>query len=784
MTDEDVPARVPATHIDMRWIVAGGDVIGQVVNLPRPLPTALFSVPEPPARLAGRVAELEALLAALAPHDGGTGTDTSPAGDASAGVVVSAVAGMGGVGKTALAWAAGTIAHHKEWFCAQLYVDLLGYTPDAKALTAEAALDVLLRQMGEDAEKIPAEASELASFYRSALAKLSRDDARNRPVLVVADNARSAAQVRPLLPGTGGHRLLATTRGGLYSLAGARHVDLDVLDPADSLALLAFALTTAHPQDPRADDAVGLGRLAEVCGHLPLALEIVAAQLARIHKVFPDNTPQLSPDTLSERLEKAVSRVDKMQDGGSDVERSRVLRAVFDTSLDQLTPDEVRVFLLVASAPGPTTSTTSAAVLTGLDPDEAEEVLEELQAAHLLTQPVPGRWGAHDLLTDHAATHPHPPEDRAQAMGRLLDHYTATTSAASQHVRALPGQEVPGEFPDREAALEWLDAERATLVAAALAAPALGHHRGAISLPLAMAYYLNHRRRFEEWKQVSDSARQAAHAVGDVHGEAMAWNNLGSALRQVRRFAKAIEAHTHARDLHHQVGDAHGEASAWNNLGLALAEVRRFEEAIDAHRHDLTYCQQVGDVHGEASAWNNLGLALRQVRRFEEAIEAHTRAQQAFHQVGDAHGEASAWNNLGSALQQVRRFEEAIEAHTHARDLHHQVGDAHGEASAWNNLGSALRQVRRFEEAIEAHTHAQQAFQQVGDAHSEASAWNNLGSALRQVRRFAKAIEAHTHAQQAFHQVGDAHGEASAWNNLGSALQQVRRFEEAIEAHT
>lgn len=205
-------------------------------------------------------------------------------------------------------------------------------------------------------------------------------------MLVVADNAHSAAQVRPLLPGTGEHRLLATTRGGLHSLAGAHHLDLDVLDPADSLALLAFALKAADPQDTRADDVVELSRLSELCGHLPLALEIAGAQLAR--------KPRLSPSTLSERLVKAVSRVDKLKDHGPHAEPTRVLRAVFDTSRDQLTPEEVRVFLLVTAAPGPTTSTVSAAVLIGLVGDE----VQELQAAHLLTQP------AHDLLTDHATT--------------------------------------------------------------------------------------------------------------------------------------------------------------------------------------------------------------------------------------------------------------------------------------------------------------------------------------------------------------------------------------------
>ncbi|WP_420220996.1 tetratricopeptide repeat protein [Nocardiopsis algeriensis] len=633
---------MPATHIDMRWIVAGGDVIGQVVNLPRPLPTALPSLPPPPARLAGRVACLEALLAELAPvADSSAGV--SSAGDVSSGVVVSALAGMGGVGKTALALAAGAIAHHKEWFCAELYVNLRGYTPGEEALTAEAALDVLLRQMGVDAEEIPPEAAERAAFYRSALAGLSRADARNRPVLVVADNARSAAQVRPLLPGTGGHRLVATTRGGLHALAGARHLDLDVLDPDDSRALLSFTLTAADPQDGRAHDAAGLDRLAALCGHLPLALEITAAQLAR--------RPHLSPDKLCDRLERAASRVDKIKDDGPEVERTRVLRAVFDTSLDQLTPEEVRVFLLVAAAPGPTTSTAAAAVLTGLDTDEAKELLEELEAAHLLTQPAPGRWGAHDLLTDHATTHPDPPQDRSQALGWLLDHYTDTTRAADAHVQALPGEPVPKVFPDRQAALEWLDAERATLVAAALAAPALEHTGAAIALPLHLASYLDRRRRFEDLEKVSDSAQAAAHAVGDRSNEAGAWTNLGAALQQLRRFDEAIDAHTRAQQTFHQVGDAHREAMAWTNLGTALQQLRRFDEAIDAHTRAQQTFHQVGDAHREAMAWLGLGLDHANAGAREEAVKALSQAVPLFEVSGDDHT-AAAVRDLMAQIQE------------------------------------------------------------------------------------------------------------------------------------
>ncbi|MFE0266263.1 tetratricopeptide repeat protein [Nocardiopsis alba] len=777
MSGEDTFSQVPTAHIDMRWIVAGGDVIGQVVNLPRPLPTALFSLPPPPDRLVGRVADLEALLGELAPApEDGMRTDLPQGENASSGVVVSALAGMGGVGKTALALAAGAIAHHKGWFCAELFVDLRGYTPGSEPLSAHMALDVLLRQMGVDPEDIPVGETERSSFYRSALAALERADDRGRPVLVVADNANTAAQVKPLLPGPGGHKLVATSRGGLHSLVGARHVDLDVLDLDGALALLAAELTSHTPEDPRAEDEVGLGRLIELCGRLPLALEIAAAYLKR--------NPRLTPDRMADRLEKAASRVDKLADPDRGIGKERALRAVFDTSLEHLDRGGREVFLLVASTPGPTLGTAAAAVLTDLPFEEVEEVLEELAAAHLLTQPAAGRWGVHDLLADYARHHPDPPAERDQALGRLLDGYTAVVRAADQHLQALPGQSTSDLFPDRETASGWLDVERATLVAAALAAPGLGHAGAAMVLPLCLGFYLGRGRHFEDLEQVSRSAQRVAHTVGDAYSEAGVWTNIGVVLRRTRRFDEAIDAYIHACDLYHQVGEARGEAQAWNNLGLVLVDLRRFDEAIRAHFRACEVFEQAGDAHGEAGAWNNLGAVLRQVRRFDEAIGAHFRAHEVFQRVGDAHGEAQAWNNLGSALIDLRRFDEAVGVLSRACEVFRQVGDAHSEAQAWNNLGAVLKQLDRFDEAIDALSRACEVFHHAGDAHSEARAWTNLGAVLVDVSRFDEAIQAHTRAREVFQQVGDVHSEAVAWNNLGVALADLGRFDEAIDAHT
>jgi tetratricopeptide (TPR) repeat protein len=779
MSSADNTPKAPTTHIDQKRLKAGRDVIGQQVTyLPQSIPTALHTLPLPPATLVGRTKDLGALLAVLnpTPTKDAPSEDTGLAGNESAnwGLVVSALAGMGGVGKTALALAAGAIAQHEQWFCAELFVDLRGYAPGAQPLSAEAALDVLLRQVGVDPKDIPSGEQERSAFYRSALQSLSEADERGRSVLVVADNACSTAQVRPLLPGAGGHRVVATTRGDLSSLIGARHLNLDLLDLQDAITLLATALRVGDPQDKRAEDDEGLGRLAQLCGRLPLALEIVAAQL------LSKARPPLA--VVAERLEKAASRVDKLKAPGRNIEQSRVLRAVFDTSLDQLAPDQARVFLLVAAAPGPTTSTDSAAVLTGLDTDEAEEVLAELQDTHLLTQPVAGRWGAHDLLADHARTHPQPPTDREQAVRRLLDYYTATARVADDHVRALPGQQVPGLFPDQDTALEWLETERTTLVAAALAAPTIGHTEAAIALPLNLGQYLDRRRHFEDLEWVSRSAQATAQTTGEQTGEASAWNSLGLSLRQARRFSEAIDAYTHALDLLQQVGDANREASAWNNLGNTLRQVRRFEEAVTAHTRARHLHHQVGDAHGEAMAWNNLGASLLEVRRFEEAVTAHTRARETFHTAGDDYHEAQAWNNLGGALQQVGRFEEAVTAHTRARDLYQQTGYAHGQAGAWNNIGAALQRALRFTEAIDAYTRAREAFHTAGDAHNEASAWNNIGAALQEVHQFKEAIEAYTRALDLYQQTGAAHNQALTSHNLGLTLASDGRPVEAVEA--
>ncbi|MDA2809895.1 tetratricopeptide repeat protein [Nocardiopsis sp. RSe5-2] len=667
--DDTQAQRYGGDHVDFSSATFHAPVIGtQVVQMPPPLPTALHALPAPPPVLSGRGQELDELLGSLDPRRTATHQDGG-------GVVVSAVAGMGGVGKTALAAAAGALAQREGWFCAELFVDLQGYTPAAQPLPPEAALDKLLRDMGTDPVDIPAGVQERAGLYRSALAALSQADERGRPVLVVADNARDAAEVRPLLPGPGGHRLLATGRGGLHALSGAVHLDLDVLPPGAAADLLARALGCAPCTE-------GIAELARSCGFLPLALEIAAARIAA--------SAGLTPGRLALRLAGAAARLERLSD------RERSLRAVFDASFDQLDERQARMFLLLGSAPGPDTSTEAAAVLADLEHEEAEEVLEGLEAARLVASSRGGgRWAMHDLLADYTRARPRTlvgwPRAWARAQKRLLGHYTALARDASDRVEALPSRPAStgSRFADPAEAWAWLDAERATLVAAALAAPALKHPRAAVALPLRLAHYLDRRRRFEDLEAVSRSAQTAARTVGDQSGEACAFNNLSLALQGKRRFDEAIKALTRAREIAQRVGDAHGEARAFNNLGTALYELGRSGEAIDALTRARELYQRVEDAHGEAQAINNLGLASREAGRSEEAIKAHNRDLEYRRRSGDIHGEATVWNNLGPALQQAGRFEKAAEAAKRADTLYMRVRDENRRRIARDWLSAA-----------------------------------------------------------------------------------------------
>ena len=639
----------------------------------------LAGLPPEPAGFVGRSAQVDEALEVLRP---GSGADA---------VVVCAVGGLAGVGKSALAIHAARRAVAEGYFHDGVWLNLRGFDLHAAPLEPAGAVPVLLRALGWDAD-VPAGIDEQLALYHAVLAGLAKQSQR---VLVVLDNVVDTMQIDGLLTGHQMHRVMVTSRTSLASL-GARMVDLDVLDAAEAVALLATALRDARPNDPRANDGQALGEVAAACGRLPLALQIAAALLKA--------SPNRPVDSLARQLADERARLETLRFPDSTLRPG--IRAALHLSYNRLTGREARMLRLLSIDPGPNIAAAAAAALAGVPGHQAEGSLYALEVAHLVACDEHGRWSMHDLVRLYARDLlKAEPAERAAARDRLFGYYMETADAADDHLRALPGQPAVRAFAGRLAALEWLDANRANLVATVQLAARSERLDIAMRLPPLLAVYFEWRRLIPEWIESHTVAVAAARTLGNRRGEGTALNNLGLALQEVRRFDEAIDAQQRAAAISREAGDRRGEGMALNNLGTALQEVGRFEEAIEAQQQAVAILREGGDRHGTGMALGNLGLALQEVGRFEEAIEAHQQAA-AILQVGDRHGEGVALNNLGLALREAGRFEESIEAQQRAAAILREAGDPHREGVALGNLGLALREVGRFEEAIQAQQRA------------------------------------------------------------------------------
>jgi|GEM_PF-1053431 len=748
-------------------LISGGAFHGPVLqasiinaSFAATVPTALAQLPPAVAVFTGRDGDLAVLAGLL-----------DPAGTAGP-VLVSAVAGLAGVGKTTLAVQAGHAAVARGWYRGGvLFLDLHGY--DASPVEPGQALDALLRALGIPGEHIPPGVEERAALYRSVLAQIGE------PVLVIADNASNEAQVRPLLPGTGPHKVLVTSRHTLAGL-GARLVDVTVLDEDASVQLLDGTLRAARPSDDRISNGQeAAARLAGLCGGLPLALQILAALLKA--------DTAYTVTELADDLTATHGRLEQLRyDDGSRVGGFSVT-AAFELSYRHLDDESAHVFRLLPVNPGPDVSTAGLAVLASLPPRRARAALAGLARAHLI-EPVPrlaGRWRMHDLLRLYAqrlSDENADADDREDARNRLLDYYLRMTEAAQAHLEALPGMSLSVEFTGRDQALAWLDAEQSTLTAAVMLAARVGRDQVAMFMPTHMSAYLQLRRRLDDRLTIGMVSLDAARRLGDRVNEAAALANLADPLQEVGRFEEAITACQDAAAFYRQAGDRHRQGGVLNNLGVALRGAGRYTEAITACLEALAICQEFGDWHGTSCALNNLGTVFINAGRLHDAIDALHMELELCRMTGDVHGQGLALGNLGRVLLDAKRFEEAITASQDAAAMCQQMGDQYGQGVALGHLALALHQVQRFEEAATAYQDAALIYRETSDQQREATTLNSLSLALQEAQRFDEAIPAATVAAAIFHETGDRDLESLALSNLSNALQRTQRFDEAITA--
>ena len=628
--------------------------VAPAVAVPAQLPPAV-------AGFAGRSAELADLDALTAP------------------AAVAVIGGTAGVGKTTLAvhWAQ---RHRDRYPDGQLYVNLRG-RGSGTPVRPEQALGAFLRALGTPAERIPLDLDEAAALYRSLLA--------DRRMLVLLDNAEGVDQVRPLLPAGTGCLALVTSRDRLAGLAvrdGAGLLRLDTLDPDEAGQVLARLLGAGRVgAEPEASE-----ELARLCGYLPLALRIAAAQLAR------------HPDRPVADLVGRLRTGDRLAVLEIEGDEQSAVRAAFDLSYVALKPEARRLFRLAGLLPGADLTAPAARALAG---PAAERALAQLADAHLLDEPAPGRYLLHDLLRLYAQTlsaAEDGPAERDGALRRLFDFYLHTTDAAARLLYPqmqrlpLPAPPVPVEgFADPGAALAWLEAERANLVAAVERAAADGPRPIAWLLVDALRGYFWMRRHTADWLAAGGAALAAAGAAGDHAGLAAAH----LCLAQSRRFLSdhdAAEAHFAEAVAHAgRAGWRQGEAAATGSIANLYRDQGRLAEAAEFHRRAGDIFRQMGEPGGEAVSLTNLGNVQLDSGRLAEAAANLAGALSIYGRIGAHNARAHVLNSLGCAYHLQGRPDAAIEHLEQALALHRAAGSREGEADTLNNLAEVHLAARR-----------------------------------------------------------------------------------------
>jgi hypothetical protein len=640
-----------------------GPAVDPVV-VPRQLPAAA-------AHFVGRVAELKA-LDELFDQTGGEDDAIGPA------VIISAIDGTAGIGKTALAlrWAHRAADRFGD---GQLYVNLRGFDPSASPAAAATVLRRFLDAFAVAPDRIPADLDTQVDLYRSLVA--------GKQMLIVLDNARDAEQVRPLLPGTAGCLILITSRNRLTDLIavdGAVPLTVDLFTTGEARELLARRLGA----DCAGREPAAITEIVDLCGRLPLALNI-AASWAATH-------PRTPLWHLAAELRDAHQRLDLLSAGRGAAN----LRAVFSWSYDTLSDPAARMFRLLGVHPGPEVGLAAAASMAAVDLDEARRSIGDLTAVHLLTELAHGRYGIHDLLRAYAAERAGGDEERTAAINRMLDHYLHTARAAA--LLLFPARDpidlcppAPGTAPESIAdawrALAWFDTEYPVLLAATALAVTAGFDRHAWQIPACIAPYLERRGHWPDYAASQRLALAAAERTVDRAAQAGAHCLLARATGRLGAYAAAHDHLQQALALYQALDDRTGQAHTHHSLGWVFGQQRRYHDALGHAHQALELYRAAGHRTGQARTLNTVGWYGSLLGRHEQAVTYCRQAVDLHRELGNHDGAADAWDSLGHAYQHLSRPADAIACYRQALDLFRRLGDQHQQADTLTRLSEAYR---------------------------------------------------------------------------------------------
>ena len=690
-------------------------------------------------------------------------------------VVITAIDGMAGIGKTALAV---HVAHRlaPRFPDGQLFLDLHGFTEGRSPIDPEDALDVLLRAVGVSDERVPPTVEERAGLWRSRLA--------GRNLLVVLDNAATEAQVRPLLPGAPGCVVLVTSRLRLAGLDGAEPVSLDVLPVPDAAALF---LRAAGDRGTHAEPGA-VREVVELCGRLPLAIGIAAARWRA--------RPSWTLVDLRDRLAGVRERLAELRAG------QRCVETAFRLSYLHLAPEHRHLFRRLGNHPGVDVDAPAAAALAGVGAARAGAVLEDLVDAHLLLSLRPGRYQFHDLLRGFAATvaAEEPEQDRAAALARLADHHLRTAAAAVDvcypydtafrprvTTNADADADDTGAPPDRAAATAWLDAELDNVLAVAehLTGPdRCGHlHRLGTTLTL----HLELRRRHGDAERLHSMVLAEATTAGDRVAMVRALTGLGHAYYRADRRDEAGTVYAAALCLAREVGDRLGELTALGGVGNLHALANRLTEAEEHYRPAIAIARELGHRVGEQRILNGLGY----VQNWRgDHVGATGRAAESLavaRAIGDRHGEIVALSRLADIDTWTGYEDRAVERYQQALVAARELGDRAIECSSLAGLAFLNVMAADPAAAIGLYDRALAIARDTGDRRAEAHTRWRLAD-LHLAEGHADDAEEHYRASLAVaRDLGDRRTEIYALRGLGGVAVEDGRcgpaathFEDAL----
>jgi tetratricopeptide (TPR) repeat protein len=680
-------------------------------------------------------------------------------------LVISAVAGMPGVGKSALAIHVAQQLAESDFPDVQLYVDLRG--ADGDGLEPRAVLAGFLRAFGFDDSNIPHDLQERASVYRSQLV--------GKRAIVLLDNAQDEAQVRPLLPGND-CAVIITSRRVLGALAGTRIFNLMVLSEGDAYDLLAklVGIERLHAEPEAAAE------ILQLCDGLPLAILIAGGTLkSKLHWRLADYSRKLADER---------QRLEHLQLSDLSV------RASFELSYQQLSPADGMLFSRLGILVGKDFGEELAAVLHDSDSPVIDGI-ERLIDAQLLEVTIDRRYHFHDLLRLFAReklTESTSLEQQEEIKQQIVDwgHDRSKFNNAGldpvKRRQMLPqwieSGEVDANFDEQSlmiSALAWFEKERVQLFNAIYWANDAERWDIVVSFSAQLFLFYQARSYWADGEKTCLMAITAARKSGDRYGEGKSINNLGMIYQSQSRWDEAIDCHQTSLSIFRELKHRYGEGQSFNNLGMVYNSQSRWDEAIDCLQHSLTIFQELGDRYGESASFNNLGVSYRAKSQWDKAIDCHQNSLAIKRELGDRHGESQSFNNLGNVYQGQNLWAEASDCYQHSLTILRELGDRRGEANSLNNLGSVYQEQGQWDEAIDCYLGSLSIFRELLDRHGESASLNNLGVAYRSQHRWQEAIDCYQQGFNICRELKDRHGEAQILGNLGNIYQLQNQLDEA-----